>query len=74
VNFFHVGDDLAEAAKSCAPGDPKTWLELQKKRLKNNDSAAVSAALREALEPVSVPDADAPVRACHRYLSNRLDC
>lgn len=73
VDFFHVCDYLAEAAKGCAPGDPKTWLELQKKRLKNNDSAAVLAALSEALEPTSVPDADAPVRACHRYLSNRLD-
>jgi hypothetical protein len=73
VDFFHVCDYLAEAAKSCAPGDPKTWLELQKKRLKDNDSAAVLAALSEALEPASVPDADAPVRACHRYLSNRLD-
>ena len=30
------------------------------------------AALGAALEPVTVSDADAPVRACHRYLSNRL--
>jgi hypothetical protein len=73
VDFFHVCDYLAEAAKRCAPGDSKTWLELQKKRLKNNDSTSVLAALSEALEPASVPDADAPVRACHRYLSNRLD-
>jgi hypothetical protein len=73
VDFFHVCDYLAEAAKGCAPDDPKTWLELQKKRLKNNDSASVLAALGAALEPVTVSDADAPVRACHRYLSNRLD-
>ncbi len=31
------------------------------------------AALSKALEPAAVPDADAPVRTCHRYLSNRLD-
>jgi hypothetical protein len=73
VDFFHVCDYLAEAAKGCAPDDPKIWLELQKKRLKNNDSASVLAALGAALEPVTVSDADAPVRACHRYLSNRLN-
>ena len=73
VDFFHVCDYLAEAAKGCAPGETKTWLELQKKRLKNNDSAVVLVALSEALEPAGVADADAPVRACHRYLSNRLD-
>ena len=73
VDFFHVCDYLADAAKGCAPDDPKTWLEIQKKRLKSNQSSLVLAALSEALEPATVPDADAPVRACHRYLSNRLD-
>jgi hypothetical protein len=73
VDFFHVCDYLAEAAKGCAPDSPKTWLELQKKRLKSNQSTRVLAALGTALEPPTVPDADAPVRACHRYLSNRLD-
>ena len=73
VGFFHVCDYLADAAKGCAPDAPKSWLELQKTRFKNNDSTAVLAALSEALEPAVVPDADAPVRTCHRYLSNRLD-
>jgi hypothetical protein len=39
VDFFHVCDYLAEAAKNCAPDDPRTWMELQKRRLKANDSA-----------------------------------
>ena len=73
VDFFHVCDYLADAAKGCAPDDPKTWLDIQKKRLKINQSSLVLTALSEALEPATVPDADAPVRACHRYLSNRLD-
>jgi hypothetical protein len=73
VDFFHVCDYLAAAAKDCAPDASRTWMELQKKRLKTNDSALVLAALSEAQEPTTVPDADAPVRACHRYLSNRLD-
>jgi hypothetical protein len=73
VDVFHVCDYLADAAKACAPDAPGTWLELQKKRLKSNESTLVLAALSEALEPAAVADADAPVRACHRYLSNRLD-
>jgi hypothetical protein len=72
VDFFHVCDYLADAAKGVAPDDPKAWLEVQKKRLKINQSTLVLAALKEALEPATVPDEDAPVRACHRYLSNRL--
>lgn len=72
VDFFHVCDYLAAAAKSCAPEDPKTWLELQKARLKANRSAPVLAALSETPEAPTLADEDAPVRACHRYLSNRL--
>lgn len=72
VDFFHVCHYLAEAAKQCAPDDPRTWLETRKKRLKSNHSPLVLTALREALEPASVAGADAPVRTCHRYLSNRL--
>lgn len=73
VDFFHVCDYLADAAQACAPDDPRTWLETQKKHLKSNQSPRVLTALRQALEPATVADADAPVRACHRYLSNRLD-
>ncbi len=50
VDFFHVCDYLADAAKGCAPDAPKSWLELQKTRLKNNDITAVLAALSEALD------------------------
>jgi hypothetical protein len=71
VDFYHVCDYLAAAAKSCAPEDPHAWLERQKERLKANRSAAVLDDLLAALEPAEVSEADAPVRACHRYLSNR---
>ena len=40
--------------------------------MKSNDGTSVLAALGAAPEPTTVADADAPVRACHRYLSNRL--
>ena len=41
--------------------------------MKNNQSPRLLAALSEAVEAPEVPEADAPVRACHRYLSNRVD-
>ena len=73
VDFFHVCDYLTAAAQRSAPDNPKAWLETQKKRLKNNDFTSVLAGLDTALEPATVADANAPVRACHRYLGNRLD-
>jgi hypothetical protein len=33
----------------------------------------VLGALQPSLEPLAVADDQAPVRSCHRYLSNRLD-
>lgn len=32
------------------------------------------ASLEENLEPEDTPETEAPVRASHRYLGNRLDC
>jgi len=72
VDFFHVCDYLAAAAKVCVPQEPRAWLERQKARLKTNQSAAVLGELLGTIEPPTVPDEDAPVRACHRYLPNRL--
>jgi hypothetical protein len=44
----------------------------QKRRLKRNHVAAVLKALHPYLEPRSVPDKTAPVRAAYRYIHNRL--
>ena len=71
VDFYHVCDYLAAAAKSCAPDAPGAWLERQKERLKTGRSAAVLGDLLEAMEPPDTPEDAAPVRACHRYLANR---
>lgn len=71
VDCFHVCGYLADAAGVCAPEAPKPTREQQKARSKANDSAAVPATLRPALEPPSVADAEAPVRACSRDPSNR---
>jgi hypothetical protein len=71
VDFFHVCDYLAPAAKVCAPEDSNAWLERQKARLKANRSAAVLGDLLGAIESPSLPDEEAPVRLCHRYLHKR---
>lgn len=71
VDFYHVGDYLAEAAKICAPDAPHAWMETQKQRLKNNDGTEVLLQLCDYVEAEEVDNDHAPVRACVRYLSNR---
>jgi hypothetical protein len=70
IDFYHACDYLAAAAKVCAP-DPKAWLSTQKARLKANASDALLAELALHVEPETITDADAPVRAAQRYFSNR---
>ena len=63
---------MAEAAKTCAPDDSKTWVETQKGLLKNNEYAVVIENLTPYLEANEIETAQAKVRACHRYLTNRV--
>jgi hypothetical protein len=72
VDFYHVCDYLAAAAKVCA-NDSKSWIEIQKKLLKNNDYKLVIENLTPHLEGDDIQESNAPVRACHRYLSNRIN-
>jgi Uncharacterised protein family (UPF0236) len=69
VDFFHVCEYLAAAAPAAQPD----WLDTQKQRLRTNQLAAVLAALAARQEPLACPEENAPVRAAHRYLSNRSD-
>jgi len=71
VDFYHVCDYLAEASKICAPDAPHAWMENQKQLLKNNEGTEVLNQLTDYLEAEEVANAQAPVRACFRYLSNR---
>lgn len=73
-DFFHVSEYLGAAAPVCRPGQPDPWRRTQQKRLKNGAVPKVMSALAEHLEGPSIPDEQAPVRAGHRYLGNRLDC
>ena len=72
VDFYHVCDYLAAAAPFCAPDAPHTWLDTQKQYLKKNAVAEVLNQLSPAVEGEAVDNEHAPVRACLRYLSNRL--
>jgi hypothetical protein len=70
VDFYHLGDYLAAASKSCA-ADHRAWYRTQKARMKAGDLKGVLAALEPHVEPAEIKDGDAPVRACLRYLRNR---
>jgi Uncharacterised protein family (UPF0236) len=72
LDFYHLCEYLAAASHICAPDEAKTWFAQQKRRLKQHHIAAVLKALQPFLEPEAIPDKTAPVRAAHRYISNRL--
>jgi len=73
TDFCPVSEYLAAAGAVCRPADPRDWLHTQQKRLKRGALPAVFAALDGHLEPESVPEQAAPVRAAKRYLGNRRD-
>lgn len=73
LDLYHVCDYLAAAAKTCKPGDEKSWIKEQKELLKKNEWRKVLVHLLPYVEPNAIVDSDAPVRACHRYLNNRSD-
>ncbi len=74
VDFYHVCDYLSAAAKALGPDQRATaaWLSTQKERLKSQRAEEVLQALEDHLETPETPDVQAPVRNCHRYLSNRM--
>ena len=73
VDFYHGCEYVAAAAKVCCPTDTQTWMEQQKARLKTNQTGTVLQALAPHREASDIPDDAAPVRACYRYMANRLD-
>ncbi len=71
IDFFHVCDYLAAAAKVCGAEQAQSWMTIQKDRLKTGQLSAVLAALSPFLEMDSIPPSEAPVRQCFRYITNR---
>lgn len=75
VDFYPVCDYLSAAATAIHPeaDTAKVWFSQQKNALKAGRRADILQSLREHLETGAVPDSQAPVRTCHRYLSRRQD-
>jgi hypothetical protein len=71
VDFYHVCEYLTAAGKTIAGTAPRAWLETQKDRLKQNRLQDVIEELKRFVEDDTVADDNAPVRAAHRYLTNR---
>ena len=71
LDFYHLSEYLAAAGVVCAPSHPDVWLEQQQQYLKRNGWQQVLAALYPHLEPQTVTDERAPVRAAYRYIENR---
>ena len=73
LDFYHLCDYLAAAGEVIAGNDKPAWMEEKKDWLKDNRWKDVLEALRPCLEPANIPDSEAPVRACFRYISNHSD-
>ncbi len=73
IDFYHVCEYLSEAAKTIAPEPAarEAWMEARKEALKTGRLDEVLRALAPHREPPDTSDDQAPVRACHRYLSAR---
>lgn len=70
IDFYHVSQYLAQAAEALSQV-PQKWRRRQQERLKGNQVGKVLAELTAHLEETE-EDESAPVRACWRYLGNRL--
>lgn len=73
VDFYHVCEYLNDAAQVIvSKSQVETWMDEQKELLKTQGALPVIEALHPHLEAPTVPEPDAPVRRCHRYLSQRI--
>lgn len=71
IDFYHVSEYLAKAAEAITT-QPQRWRSRQQQRLKGNRVGKVIDELTAHLEEEEEEGAAAPVRACWRYLSNRV--
>lgn len=72
IDFYHLCEYLSAAAPICSSKNKKIWLDEQKSLLKKNHLSEVLLNLSPHIEPQKIPDDDAPVRVCYRYIKNRL--
>jgi len=79
IDFYHVCEYLSAAAKAVAAdaAAQQAWMDGQKDALRTGRLDQVLRALAGHIEPPETDDDCAPVRRCHRYLSERrthLNC
>lgn len=72
VDFYHVSDYLAAAAPYFNKENPRKWLREQQSLLKSGSLYRVLQELENNLYWSETPEQES-VRACYRYLCNRLD-
>ena len=72
IDFYHVCEYLSAAAKAIAPYED-AWMDAQKEALKTGRLNQVLAALAPRIEAPDTDNDQAPVRRCHRYLSDRAN-
>lgn len=73
LDFYHVSEYLAAAAtRVVRSGKERQWTRRQQGRLLNNQGGKVLRSLQPHLEAPNTQEA--PVRAAHRYLTERHDC
>jgi hypothetical protein len=72
IDFYHVSEYLAQAGEAISR-EPQRWRKRQQARLKGNRVGKVLEELGVHLEEEGDKDEPAPVRACWRYLKNRLE-
>ena len=70
VDFYHLCDYLSAAGEVIAGNDKPEWMKEKKDWLKDNRWKEVLQAVQPFLEQAKIPDSQAPVRTCFRYLSN----
>jgi hypothetical protein len=74
IDFYHVCEYLSATAKAIIHGNNEAaadWMSVQKEHLKSRRIDEVIRTLNAHLETAQVDDTEAPVRRCHRYLSQR---
>jgi hypothetical protein len=69
IDFYHLCEYLSQAGKKIP--NSQDWVERQKALLKNSQADQVLLELKPYLEPPTIPDEQALVRACYRYIENR---
>jgi hypothetical protein len=71
IDFYHMSEYLAKAGEVISGGN-KRWLHKQQERLKVNRVMKVLKEIADNLESEDEEQEAGPVRACERYIKNRV--